>query len=99
MTTTLSAATLEAVQQTVVPLEYSVVVQNVFKIRKDLLKDKITGLESKVKVCWVRKARVIETPAVAVSLDGTADFDGYILKMIARMDYDKYSRSLTSKVT
>ena len=57
----MSAVTLEQAQQSVVPLEYSVVVNKVTNINLPARESAMKGLNEKVKVCWVRKARVIET--------------------------------------
>ena len=68
MCTILSPRTLGQVQQSVVPLEYSLMVNKVRNIR-------LPANESgkRVKLCWVRKTRVIETSSVLVK-DGTANF-------------------------
>ena len=93
MCTILSPRTLGQVQQSVVPLEYSLMVNKVRNIRLPVNE---TG--KRVKLCWVRKTRVIETSSVLVK-DGTANFQMHQLKMIARMDYNPNSRALDSKLT
>ena len=96
MSSSLAAAAAETQQPSLIPLSYCLVVVGVSNIREEQAEE-----GQRVRVCWVRKQRVIQSTALAVGSDGAISFgeDGYQMKMIARMGYDHQSRVLESKVT